>query len=79
MSNRSRPPNFQKISIFFDRSFLIEKPPIEAAGRLLRFVKDLFFLNLFKMVGILKGQRPGVYQNVLLATLLNHANGAQAV
>ena len=31
------------------------------------------------MIGILKGQRPGVDQNVLLATLLNHANGAHAV
>ena len=33
---------------FFDRSFLIGKPPIEAAGRLLGLVKDHFFKIYFK-------------------------------
>ena len=31
------------------------------------------------MICILKGQRPGVDQEVPPATLLNHANGAHAV
>ena len=39
--NRSRPPNFPKI----DKSLQIWKPPIEAAGRLLRFLKDQNFFQ----------------------------------
>ena len=36
------PQTFKKFK-FFDSSFLIGKPSIEAAGRLFRFVKDFFF------------------------------------
>ena len=45
ISNRSRTQNFQKKFNFFDKSFQIGKPPIEAAGRLLRFVKDQNFFQ----------------------------------
>ena len=57
---------------FFDKSSLIGKTSIEAAGGFLRFVNDQKFFSaehLLKITDILKGQRPGVDQNVLLATL----------
>ena len=78
--SRSPPPKHSNKFNFFDKSFIIGKPSIEAAGRLFRFVKDQNFFQLETYLRLaLSWKDNNQVLNKCAASYANHANRAHAI